>query len=79
MTGSTWNRRAQILIAAALSGAAVAVTVGLAYPIPVANPALGAGWQCHRSAGIVTTCRRISRIEPSVHRSTSGPVGALRV
>ncbi|HLZ03616.1 MAG TPA: hypothetical protein VKR55_15890 [Bradyrhizobium sp.] len=79
MTGSVWNRKALILIAAALSGAAVAVTIGLAYPTPVANPTLGAGWECHRSAGIMTTCRRISRVEPTVHRSASRPIAAMKV
>jgi hypothetical protein len=69
MTGPSQNRKALIVIVAALSVAAVAVSIGLAYPIPVANPALGADWQCHRSAGIVTTCQRVSHAAPATHRS----------
>ena len=79
MTGPSRNRNALILIAAVLSGAAVAVSIGLAYPTPVDNPALGADWQCQRSAGIVTTCRRVSHAEPMINRSTAHPVELQRV
>jgi hypothetical protein len=79
MTGPSRNRKALILIAAVLSCAAVALSIGIAYPIPVENRALGAEWQCHRSAGIVTTCRRVSRVEPTIHRQTIQPAEARRV
>ena len=62
----TGNRKVFLLIMAALLSVVVAVSIGLAYPTPVASPGLGADWECHRSA-IVTTCRRISRAEPMVH------------
>ena len=79
MTGSTSNRKALILIAATLSGAVVAACIALAYPTPVANPTLGADWQCRRSAGIVTTCHRITRVVPSVNRSSTPRAVTLRV
>jgi hypothetical protein len=73
------NRKTLILVIAALSCAAVAVFIGFAYPTPVANPALGADWQCHRSAGILTTCHRVSHAAPATHRSILGPVDTRRV
>jgi hypothetical protein len=41
-------------------------SIALAYPRTVSNPALGADWQC-RKAIFMTTCSRISRIEPALH------------
>jgi hypothetical protein len=57
-----------LLIAAVLACATVAISIGLAYPIPVESPTLGAEWQCHKAA-IVTTCRRVSHAEPMIHHS----------
>jgi len=68
MTGSSWNRKALLLVGAVLACATLAISIGLAYPTPVENPTLGAEWQCQRSA-IVTTCRRVSRAEPMVHHT----------
>jgi hypothetical protein len=59
----TGNRKVFLWIMATLIGAVVAASIALAYPTEVARPALGDGWQCHRST-IVTTCRRISHSEP---------------
>ena len=79
MTGPSWNRKVLILVAGLLSCAAIALTVGFAYPTPVANSALGADWQCHRSAGIVTTCNRVSHAAPMIHRTSGQPVLPRRV
>jgi len=79
MTSPSRNRKLVILIAAVLSGAAIALCIGVAFPTPVANPALGADWQCHRSAGIVTTCQRVSHAVPSLHRAIVQPVVLRRV
>jgi hypothetical protein len=65
MTGPRWNGKAFLLILSAL--ACIAVAIGFAYPTPVANPALGAGWQCHRSVGIMTTCHRVVHAVPTNH------------
>jgi hypothetical protein len=79
MTSPSRKRKVFILIAAVLSCAAVALTIGFAFPTPVANTALGADWQCHRSAGIVTTCQRVSHAAPSQYRSLIQPVAMHRV
>jgi hypothetical protein len=73
MTGPWRNGKASLVITSVLAGAAVAVSIGLAYPTPVANPALGADWQCHRSVGIVTTCNRVSHVQPTSHRPLARP------
>ena len=69
MTGSTRNRKALLATGAALACAAVALALGIAYPRPVSSSMLGAEWQCYRSAAIVTTCRRLSHAQPSIHRT----------
>jgi hypothetical protein len=80
MTGPSRNRKVLILIAGLLSCVAIALTIGfVAYPTPVANAALGAGWQCHRSAGIVTTCNRVSHVTPMMHRTSGQPALPQRV
>jgi hypothetical protein len=78
---SLWrNRKVLTVIAVALvCGAAVAVSLALAYPEPVTSPMLGAEWQCHRAAGILTTCSRVSRAEPLALRPRPVPVGFRRV
>lgn len=67
MTGPSQSRKFFTIIAAVVSCAALAVSIGLVYPKPVANAALGADWQCRRSAGIVTTCHRVSHVAPVAH------------
>jgi hypothetical protein len=64
MTGQQWNRKILTLIAAALTCAVVAGSISFAYPTQVASPTLGAGWQCHRSVGILTTCSHVSHVVP---------------
>jgi len=61
-----WRIRKILTFVAAVlvCGAAIALSLALAYPQPVSSPALGAGWQCHRAAGLVTTCSRTSQAEP---------------
>lgn len=80
MTGLWRNRKVLTFFAVVLvCGAALAVSLALAYPEPVSSPMLGAEWQCHRAAGLVTTCRRVSRVEPLVHRSRPVVVDYQRV
>ncbi len=69
MTFPSRNRTALLVIGTALACAAVVLTIGIAYPRPVSNPMLGAEWECHRSAAILTTCRRVSHAEPSIDRT----------
>ena len=79
MTGPSRNRKAMLLLALVLSSAAVALSISFAYPTPVSNAALGADWQCHRSAGIMTTCHRISHAQPMIDRSNARQGAAQRV
>ena len=76
MTGQQWNRKILTLIAAALTCAAVAVSISFAYPTQVASPMLGAEWQCHRAVGILTTCSRVSHVVPMNDRA---PVRAMDI
>ena len=64
MSAKQRNRKVLTVIAAALTGAALAVSISFAYPTQVASPTLGAEWQCHRAAGILTTCSRVSHVLP---------------
>jgi hypothetical protein len=80
MPSQWWNRKVLTFIAVALvCGAALAVSLALAYPEPVSSPTLGAEWQCHRAVGLLTTCRRVSRAEPLAHHPRPVPVDFRRV
>jgi len=79
MTGQPWNRKIFTVIAAALTCAAAAVSVSLAYPTEVASPTLGVGWQCHRAVGILTTCSRVSHVVPTNTRAPSRAMDIRRV
>jgi hypothetical protein len=79
MTGPWRNRKAFLLIISALACTAVAVSISFAYPTPVANSALGAEWQCHRTVGILTTCRRVSHVVPTNHHPLTQPADTRRL
>jgi hypothetical protein len=76
MTGRPWNRKILTLTLAALTCAAVAVSMSFAYPTEVASPMLGVGWQCHRAVGILTTCSRVSHVMPTNIRA---PIRAMDI
>jgi hypothetical protein len=79
MTGQQWNRKILTLVAAALTCAAVAVSMSFAYPTQVASPTLGAEWQCHRTVGILTTCSRVSHVVPLNTRAPTSVMDIRRV
>ena len=79
MTGQQWNRKVITVLAAVLTCAAVAVSISVAYPTQVASPMLGAEWQCHRAAGIMTTCSRVSHVVPMTTRAPTRRVEIRRV
>jgi hypothetical protein len=58
---------ALVLIVTTLACAAALGSVVLTYPRTVSNPALGAEWQC-RKALFMTTCSRVSRVQPAIQR-----------
>jgi hypothetical protein len=71
-----WTPKGLILAAAMLSlaGAAVFVAIGLAYPEPVSNAALGPDWQCSRVAYVWTSCSRPKHAEAASVRLAAEPV-----
>jgi hypothetical protein len=79
MTGPSRNRNALLIIGTALACAAVVLVIGIGSPRPVSNPMLGAEWECHRSAAILTTCRHLTRAEPLTHRTRWLTTDFLRV
>jgi hypothetical protein len=79
MTGQQWNRKTLGLIVAALTCVAVAVSISFAYPTQVASPTLGAGWECHRAVGILTTCSRVSHVVPMNTRTPARAMDLRRV
>jgi hypothetical protein len=79
MTDPWRNRKALLLTVLVLACTAVAVSIGVVYPTPVASPALGADWKCHRAVGIVTTCHRVVHAAPMSHRPQTQVPDTLRV
>ena len=74
----TWRTpKAFVSIVVALACLAVLGSIALAYPRTVSNPALGADWQC-RKAIFLTTCSRISRVEPALHNRYRDDVNDIR-
>jgi Na+/H+-dicarboxylate symporter len=71
MTGTSGTRKTLRLFIAmvTLAGAVAFLAVSLTRPVPVANASLGAEWQCHKTAFILTTCRRTVPTEPVVKTS----------
>ena len=62
-----WRTPKAFVLIAALTCAAALASFAAAYPRAVSNPALGAEWQCHKTM-FLTTCSRISRVEPAIER-----------
>lgn len=82
MIHNWWTPRSIIFAAAIalLACAAVTVGIGLAYPEPVSNAALGPDWQCSRVAFVWTTCSRLKHTQSASARLAGKPVcGRLRV
>jgi hypothetical protein len=71
MTSSSGTRKILALFVAmvTLAGAVAFLFVSLTRPVPVASASLGPEWQCHRTAFILTTCRKIVYTEPVVENS----------
>jgi hypothetical protein len=65
MAGTWWTIRKLAFVAAAvtLTGAAALFWDALAHPKPVASAALGAEWQCTRTAFVWISCSRIRHTE----------------
>jgi hypothetical protein len=48
-----------------LIGVAAFVSIGLAHPKPTSDGGLGAGWECSKTAGMLTVCTRVARARPA--------------
>jgi hypothetical protein len=70
-----WTPKGFVFAAAmvSLACAAVIVAIGLAYPEPVSNAALGPGWQCSRVAYVWTTCSRPKHAQAASVRLAGEP------
>ena len=80
MTGTSRTRKTLTLFVAlvTLAGAVAFLAISLTRPVPVANASLGAEWQCHKTAFILTTCRRIAYTQPVVESSEQRRIFCLR-
>ena len=68
------NRKLFTFAGAALACvAAIALTVDWGYP-QATKTELGADWRCHHAV-IVTTCTRVSHVQPMLHRSPPAAAG----
>jgi hypothetical protein len=65
MTGmwSTTRKLTFLGATVTLTGAAAFLWVAVAYPKPISSAALGAEWQCTRTAFVWTSCSRILQTE----------------
>jgi hypothetical protein len=68
-----WWTPKGFVVAAALASAAAILAIGLAYPEPVSNAALGPDWQCSRVAYVWTSCSRPKHAEAAPVRLAGEP------
>ena len=73
---TTWRRHRALRIAFAVLGALL--WVAFAYPRAVSDPALGSGWQCHRTV-FLTSCTRVEQIVPTAQDFRMERIRPLRV
>src|ERR1700738_1469928 len=67
MFGTVWNRKQFGFVALILTLACVAafLSIALVHPTPTANGTLGVGWQCNKTAGMLTVCTRVAHARPT--------------
>jgi hypothetical protein len=67
MFGTVWNRKQFGFVALILTLACVAafLSIALVHPKPTANGTLGVGWQCNKTAGMLTVCTRVAHARPT--------------
>jgi len=58
----------------AISAIVLVATVSVGSPQSVSEPALGAEWQCSRTAFFITTCARVQQHDEIVHGRGSDAV-----
>jgi hypothetical protein len=67
MFGTVWNRKQLGFVALILTLACAAafLSIALVHPKPTANDTLGVGWQCSKTAGMLTVCTRVAHARPT--------------
>jgi hypothetical protein len=75
MSYNLWTRKDIAFAAAivALGCVAAVLTIGLAYPEPISNAALGPDWACSRIALVWTTCTRVQQAASAAVRAPKEP------
>lgn len=76
MPQNWWTRKFLVLAVAVvvLTSAMGFAAIGVTYPEPVANSALGPDWQCSRLAFVFTTCSRVKHSQSTPVRLAKIPV-----
>jgi hypothetical protein len=76
MTSISWTGKKLALMVAVVTvvSGAVYFAPGLNSPATFSSETLGAEWQCHSTAGILTTCTRVRQIEPAADSSRKDPL-----
>jgi hypothetical protein len=67
MFGTVWNRKQLGFVALILTLACAAafLSIALVHPKPTSNGTLGVGWQCSKTAGLLTVCTRVAHARPT--------------
>jgi hypothetical protein len=67
MISAFWNsKRLRRMVAIATLVCAVAVlSISLMRPKPTPDTGLGDGWQCSKTAGMLTVCTKIAQVRPA--------------
>jgi hypothetical protein len=67
MIHAFWNgKRFRLTVAVAtLVCAAALLSISLMQPKPTPDPGLGAGWQCSKTAGMLTVCTKVAHVRPA--------------
>jgi hypothetical protein len=73
------NKQLRRIVAIATLVCAVAVlSISLMHPKPTADTGLGVGWQCSKTAGMLTVCTKIAQVRPASGNPGNAPEHSLR-
>jgi hypothetical protein len=74
VTAMTRKKFALIVAVVVFASGAACLSPGLNSPATFPSETLGAEWQCHSTAGIMTTCTRVRQIEPAADSARKDPL-----
>jgi hypothetical protein len=72
------NNRRLVIAVVVLAGGAAVLSGGLMRPAPFPYPDAGVGWQCNRTAGVLTVCTQTPG-RPVFDSSKKGSTGPRKV